>query len=188
MKIKDQPNKEKLGNAWQWLLAKSKWACLAWGLRFVCSNQNIPLLFAFLPVQIEGLWGGSALIKHNGHLSSVDLRDSGGKSLTKPDTDTESTGCRMTGTWGGVGVGTEGKGGGGVGGGGMLLLDAVTPFCSGCCTYSTTPPHAPRPPPYPQILWAAGCRRNLFPALLCVQTQPHCEPRERNLVNSPDTC
>lgn len=54
--------------------------------------HGIPLHIAILPVRIEGLWEGSALIKHNGHLSSVDLRDSGGKSLTKPDTETESAG------------------------------------------------------------------------------------------------
>lgn len=54
--------------------------------------HGIPLHIPILPVRIEGLWEGSALIKHNGHLSSVDLRDSGGKSLTKPDTETESAG------------------------------------------------------------------------------------------------
>lgn len=46
------------------------------------SIHGIPLHIPILPVRIEGLWEGSALIKHNGHLSSVDLRDSGGKSLT----------------------------------------------------------------------------------------------------------
>lgn len=48
------------------------------------SIHGIPLHIPILPVRIEGLWEGSALIKHNGHLSSVDLRDSGGKSLTNP--------------------------------------------------------------------------------------------------------
>lgn len=54
--------------------------------------HSLPLHVPFLPVQIEGLWGGSALIKHNGHLSTVDLRDSRSKSLTKPDTETKSAG------------------------------------------------------------------------------------------------
>lgn len=59
---------------------------------FMGSIHGIALHIPILSVRIEGLWEGSALIKHNGHLSSVDLRDSGGKSLTKPDTETESTG------------------------------------------------------------------------------------------------
>lgn len=54
--------------------------------------HGIPLHIPILPVRIEGLWEGSALIKHNGHLSSVDLRDSGGKSPTKPNTESESAG------------------------------------------------------------------------------------------------
>lgn len=55
------------------------------------SSQHVP----FLLVQIEGLWGGSALIKHNRHLATVDLKDSGSKSLTKPDKKIENTGRRV---------------------------------------------------------------------------------------------
>lgn len=46
----------------------------------------------FLPVQIEGLWKGSALIKHKRHLATVDLKDFGSKSLTKPDSKIKNTG------------------------------------------------------------------------------------------------
>lgn len=54
------------------------------GLYNVGYIHGIPLHIPILPVRIEGLWEGSALIKHNRHLSSVDLRDSGGKSLKNP--------------------------------------------------------------------------------------------------------
>lgn len=58
--------------------------------------HGIPLHIPILPVRIEGLWEGSALIKHNGHLSSVDLRDSGGKSLTKPKTERGGGHCEQS--------------------------------------------------------------------------------------------
>ncbi len=79
---------------------------------FVGSIHGIPLHIPILPVRIEGLWEGSALIKHNGHLSSVDLRDSGGKSLTKPDTETGGGGVREDeeedeGVWGGLRCSSE---------------------------------------------------------------------------------
>lgn len=65
------------------LLANSEKDCIISTLMgFIHSfPQHVP----FLPVQIEGLWGGSALIKHNRHLATVDLRDSESKSLRKPD-------------------------------------------------------------------------------------------------------
>lgn len=52
--------------------------------------KRFPPNAPFLPIQFEGLWGGSALMKHNRYLATVDLRASGSKSFTKPDTKIEN--------------------------------------------------------------------------------------------------
>lgn len=57
--------------------------------------QHVP----FLSVQIEGLWRRSSLIKHNRHLDTVDLRDSGRKFLTNLDTKIENTGRSKVYNW-----------------------------------------------------------------------------------------